>query len=60
MKSDNISFARVEGFKYLGKTLNKTKLYSGRNKKMTEVRECLLSFCVEYFVFHFASPQRKL
>jgi len=31
MNTDKISFEMVEGFKYLEKNLNKSKLYSGRN-----------------------------
>ena len=31
MKVDNSSIVRVEEFKYLGTTLNKSKFYSGRN-----------------------------
>jgi len=31
MKMDNSPIERVEEFKYLGPTLNKSKFYSGRN-----------------------------
>jgi hypothetical protein len=31
MKTNNSFFERVEEFKYLGATVNKSKLYSGRN-----------------------------
>ena len=31
MKVDNSSIKRVEEFKYLGTTFNKSKFYSGRN-----------------------------
>ena len=37
-----------------GYNLNKPKFYSGRNYEHTEVRECLLSFGSESFVFQFA------
>jgi len=32
-------------------------LYTGRNKEQIEVRECLLSYGAEYFVFHFCYPK---
>ena len=41
---DNISFEKVEEFKYLETTLT----------KLTEVRECLLSFGAKSFAFQFA------
>jgi hypothetical protein len=31
IKSENISFEREEGFRYLGDNLNISKFYSGRN-----------------------------
>ena len=31
MKTDNSSIERVEEFKYLGKNVNKSEFYSGRN-----------------------------
>ena len=31
MKTGNIAFERMEEFKYLGTTFNKSKFYSGRN-----------------------------
>ena len=34
--------------------MNRSKFYSGRNEEQIEVRECLLSFGAEYFVFQFA------
>jgi hypothetical protein len=37
-----------------GTKINESKFYSGRNYEQTEVRECLLSFGAEYFVFQFA------
>jgi len=37
-----------------GNILNKSKLYSGRNSERVEVRESLLSFGAESFVFQFA------
>jgi hypothetical protein len=43
MKIENSSFERVEALKYFGKPLT--------NKEQIEVRECLLSFGAESFVF---------
>jgi hypothetical protein len=40
MKTGNSSFEKVEEFKYLG-----------TNQKQIEVKECLLSFSAESFVF---------
>ena len=37
-----------------GKKLKESKFHSGINKEHPEVRECLLSFCAEYFVLQFA------
>ena len=42
LKIDNVSFERVEQFRYLGKHLNEVKFYSGWSKEQTEVGECLL------------------
>jgi len=39
--------------------LNKSKFYSERIYEQLEVRECLLSFGAEYFVFHFAIQKFK-
>jgi len=53
MKKRNASFEKGETvLKYLGRT--RSKFYSGRNWEQTEVRECLLSFGAESFVFQFA------
>jgi len=57
--TDNISFERVEESKYLGTNLT-SEFFSGRNKQQTEVRECLLSFVAEYFVFQFAIQTFKV
>ena len=54
IKIDNNSFERVEEFKYLG-----TKFYSEINKEQSEVRECLLLFSAESFVFQFAVQKFK-
>ena len=43
----------------IGEKLNKSKFYSGRNKEQIEVRECLLSFGAESFVFQFAIHKYK-
>jgi hypothetical protein len=42
-----------------GNNFNKSKFYSERNYELTEVRECLLSFGVESFDFHFAIQKFK-
>jgi hypothetical protein len=52
IKIDNISFERVEDFKYLGTTL--TNQNSIQEEEQIEVREYLLSFGAESFVFQFA------
>jgi hypothetical protein len=49
VKIGNKSSKSVEQFKYLGTTLT----------NRTELQECLLSFGVEYFVFHFAIQMYK-
>ena len=54
LKIDSSSFAKVEQFRYLGKKINESKFYSGRNEKQIEVRECLLLFGAESFVFQMA------
>jgi len=53
------SFERVEQFKYLGKH-NESKFYSGRNQEQIEVKECLLSFGAESFVFQAAIKKYRL
>jgi hypothetical protein len=52
IKNDVSSFERVKQFKYLGTILT-------RNYEQTEVREFLLSFGAEYFVFQFAVKKYK-
>jgi hypothetical protein len=44
----------VEEVKYLGKKLNESKFYSGRNYEQIDVRELLLSFDAESFLSPFA------
>jgi hypothetical protein len=56
IKIDNSSFERVEEF---GNNLNKSKFYSGRNKELIQVRECLPSFGAESFVFQSAIQKFK-
>jgi hypothetical protein len=53
IKTDNISFGRVEQFRYLGTTLK------NQNSERIEVRQCLLSFGAEYFAFQFAIQKYK-
>jgi hypothetical protein len=57
IKIDNSSFERVEEFKYLRTNLtNKNSIQEeikSRSKRRA-VRECLLSFGAETFVFQFA------
>jgi len=43
----------------VGDNLNKSKFYSGRNEEQIEVRECLLSFGAESFVFQSAIQKFK-
>jgi hypothetical protein len=45
--------------KIFGNTLNESKFYSGRNEEQIKVRECLLSFCAESFVFQLAIQKFK-
>jgi hypothetical protein len=39
--------------------LKKSKFYTGRKEEQIEVRECLLSFGAESFVFQFAIQKLK-
>jgi len=58
MKTDDSSFEGLELFKYLGTTL--TDQNSIQEKiRLIEVREFLLSFGAESFVFHFAIQKYK-
>ena len=43
-----------------GNNLNKPKFHSGRNLEQIEVRECLLLFGAESFVFRFAIQNIKI
>jgi len=47
------------GLLKFGNNLNKSKFYSGRNYEQIEVREYLLSFGAESFVFQFAIQKFK-
>jgi len=49
----------VEEFKYLGTTLTNQNFIQEKIKSMLEVREWLLSFGAEYFVFQFAVQKFK-
>ena len=42
-----------------GNDVNRSKFYSGRNQEEIEVRECLLSFGAESFVFQVAIQKLK-
>ena len=53
VKIDSNSFQGVEEFKYLGTTL------TNQNCIQIEVRECLLSFGAEAFVFSFVIQKLK-
>ena len=54
MKIDNSSIERVEEFKYLGTTLTNKNSIQEQIKEQIEVKECLLLFGTESFVFQFA------
>jgi hypothetical protein len=58
IRIDNSSFKRIEELN-IGKTLNKSKFYSRRNKELVEVRECLLSVATESSVFQFPIQKCK-
>ena len=53
IKTDNSSFEMVEDFKYLGTNLTRQSSIQ-EEIKSRKVRECLLSFGAESFVFQFA------
>ena len=54
IKIGNSSIERVEEFKYLGVTLTNQNSVQEEIKNRFKVRECLLSFGAESFVFQFA------
>ena len=58
IKTDNSSFEKVEEFKYLGKTLAYQD--SIKEEIKTEVRECLLSFGVEFLSSGLLSKKIKI
>ncbi len=59
MRNDNRFFELVEEFKYLGTTLTNQNYIQEEIKQQFEVRECLLSFGTESFVFQFAIQKFK-
>ena len=59
MKTDNSSTERVEEFKYLGTTLTNKNSIQEETGEQIEVRECLLLFGAESFVFQFAIQKDK-
>ena len=59
IKIDNTYFKRVEDLKYLGITVTDQYSIQEEIKSKLKVRECLLSFCAESFVFQFAIKQFK-
>jgi len=56
---DNSSFESVEEFIYLGKVFKNQNSIPGKNLEKNEVRECMLSFGAESFVFQFAISKLK-
>jgi hypothetical protein len=50
----------VEQFKYLGKTLTNENYIQEEIKERVEVRQCLLLFGAECFVFQFAIQKYKV
>ena len=59
VKIDSSSIERVEEFKYLGTTLTNQNSIQEEIKWDIEVRECLLLFGAESFVFQFAIQNSK-
>jgi hypothetical protein len=60
VKTDSGPVERVEEFKYLGTTLIDRHSIQEEITKQIEVRECLLSFSAESFVFQFVSKKLKI
>jgi len=54
IKVDTSTFERVEVFLYLGTALTIANSFQEEIKEQIVVKECLLSFGAEYFVFHFS------
>jgi hypothetical protein len=59
MKIDGISFERVLSVHIFGNNRNESKFLSRINWEQIEVRECLVSFGAESFVFQFAIKKYK-
>jgi hypothetical protein len=59
IKIDNKSLEKVEEFKYLGATLTNRNSIHEEIKSRLKVRECLLSFGAESFVFQVAIQKHK-
>ena len=59
MKIDNSSIERVEQFTYLGSTLTNQNSIQEEIKSRLKLRECLLLFGAESFIFQFAIQKFK-
>jgi len=59
MKTDNKLFEKGGIVQIFGNSFHVYKLYSERNEEQIEVKECLLSFDSESFVFQFAIQKYK-